>query len=724
MESEPDSTDFRGEAAEEDREENATAAPSHGHQDLPLVYHRTDQIQKVVDYLLANYIRNEQSNSRKGGLSALAGVMIGLTKGTHTHMRDSNSPSLTYEGIQFLAVVVPILEQRLEDDDTSVRYYACETLYNVIKVARYNIMIFFDLIFKQIQRLCDDEDPNVRNANRSVNMLLQDVACSYDRFDVLTFIRSLESLMTNASHNVRMLALNWLSALDIEPDIDMLQHLPKFLGHLFVALVDRFDRLASQAAHVMEDFLEEIECYLKERNEQPVHANESLDILSVVELLVFVILSTNSSLQMLTDKKYRDKDKDDGAMRMRILTTSPLAIAMTAKTITNTNTNANANANANAITVVPTSITITTTSATTATTATTAAATTATKRGGELPLLSSSSSFLLSSLPSSSQLSEKAKSLPIEVVTPMKVRTTTPTPTPIITTTTAAAATAQQLTVPANADADQSDESDDQSLEIDAILAYDDTGKERKEDAANKTATANAAADTNTITKQGGDNNTIATTTMTTNITNAHEQTATATATNLFAQGSQEQKLTALKWLDTLIVLGKRRISKLYPQVLQCILYALNDNRICEEAEVLNQTLLEIIMLMNEDKYACIDMKEVMNVLIQMLGRRECVHSRKATLKWIGELLRDEKVDCVESKMDTLMDVCFERLSDTDDLVVKLDIQVLARICLFPKYFHILLHHLLLIFEKRRDLLKLRGDLIIRRLCLLLDGKI
>ena len=101
--------------------------------------------------------------------------MMGLT---------SRRNDLTYEGITFLNVVIPIIEQCLGDSDARVRYYACEAMYNVVKVARYHIVPFFDLVFAQVIKLCADEDEQVRFANNALNRLLQEIAMSYDHFSV------------------------------------------------------------------------------------------------------------------------------------------------------------------------------------------------------------------------------------------------------------------------------------------------------------------------------------------------------------------------------------------------------------------------------------------------------------------------------------------------------------------------------------------------------------
>ena len=81
-----------------------------------------------------------------------------------------------------------MIERCLEDEDNSVRYYSCEALYNVIKVSQHHIIPFFDLLFEDIKKLSDDTNFFVRDANQCVNRLLQDIATSFDRWDVQPFV--------------------------------------------------------------------------------------------------------------------------------------------------------------------------------------------------------------------------------------------------------------------------------------------------------------------------------------------------------------------------------------------------------------------------------------------------------------------------------------------------------------------------------------------------------
>ena len=54
-----------------------------------------------------------------------------------------------------------------------MRYYACEALYNIAKVAREGFMVFFHDVFDALFRLCADSEANVQNAAQFLDNLVK-----------------------------------------------------------------------------------------------------------------------------------------------------------------------------------------------------------------------------------------------------------------------------------------------------------------------------------------------------------------------------------------------------------------------------------------------------------------------------------------------------------------------------------------------------------------------
>lgn len=61
----------------------------------------------------------------------------------------------------------------LNNSDLKIRYYACESLCNVSKVALENVLKHFPEIFKSLSKLVTDLDENVKNASEYLNSIMK-----------------------------------------------------------------------------------------------------------------------------------------------------------------------------------------------------------------------------------------------------------------------------------------------------------------------------------------------------------------------------------------------------------------------------------------------------------------------------------------------------------------------------------------------------------------------
>jgi vacuole morphology and inheritance protein 14 len=103
---------------------------------------------RVLSALASDYACSVSSNHRKGGLLALASAAIGLGASA---LADN------------LDVVVPAVLRSFADVDARVRYYACESLFNVAKVARGAVLRYFAEVFGGVCALAADSDVDVKN---------------------------------------------------------------------------------------------------------------------------------------------------------------------------------------------------------------------------------------------------------------------------------------------------------------------------------------------------------------------------------------------------------------------------------------------------------------------------------------------------------------------------------------------------------------------------------
>ncbi|CAL9184035.1 unnamed protein product [Musa hybrid cultivar] len=200
------------------------------------------KILAVINILATEFTVNPQPDRRKGGLKGLAAVAVGLKE---------KAPA-------YLEEIVPPVLNRISDEDSTVRYIASETLYNVAKAVRGRIIIYFDKIFDALCKLSDDSDTIVQSGAHLLDNLLKDIATESDQFSLEEFVPLLRERMDIINPHVRQFLLGWITVLNNVPDMDMLCFLPDYLDGLFNMLSDSSPEVRQQAHCALSEFLQEI----------------------------------------------------------------------------------------------------------------------------------------------------------------------------------------------------------------------------------------------------------------------------------------------------------------------------------------------------------------------------------------------------------------------------------------------------------------------------------
>lgn len=99
-------------------------------------------------------------NARNGGLIGLAAAAIALGQHEVTNYLDD--------------IVHPVLAC-FGDQDARVRYYACESMYNIAKVAKGEILPYFNELFDALCKLSADSDESVQKGTDLLNRLIKDI---------------------------------------------------------------------------------------------------------------------------------------------------------------------------------------------------------------------------------------------------------------------------------------------------------------------------------------------------------------------------------------------------------------------------------------------------------------------------------------------------------------------------------------------------------------------
>ncbi|XP_072823858.1 protein VAC14 homolog isoform X3 [Vicugna pacos] len=117
------------------------------------------QIKHVIQTLSQEFALSQHPHSRKGGLIGLAACSIALGKDSGLYLKELIEPVLTC----------------FNDADSRLRYYACEALYNIVKVARGAVLPHFNVLFDGLSKLAADPDPNVKSGSELLDRLLKAV---------------------------------------------------------------------------------------------------------------------------------------------------------------------------------------------------------------------------------------------------------------------------------------------------------------------------------------------------------------------------------------------------------------------------------------------------------------------------------------------------------------------------------------------------------------------
>ncbi|EGV66344.1 ARM repeat-containing protein [Yamadazyma tenuis ATCC 10573] len=119
----------------------------------------SEEIYKIVSEL--GELTNGSTNSaRMGAITALGSVSVALGPFAIAYYLDD--------------IITPIFST-FKDTDPRVRYYACESLYNIAKVARGEILLYFNEVFDVLCTLVTDSESSVKNAADILDRLIKDI---------------------------------------------------------------------------------------------------------------------------------------------------------------------------------------------------------------------------------------------------------------------------------------------------------------------------------------------------------------------------------------------------------------------------------------------------------------------------------------------------------------------------------------------------------------------
>ncbi|KAG9249147.1 vacuolar protein 14 C-terminal Fig4p binding-domain-containing protein [Calycina marina] len=231
-----------------------------------------DKIKKIIQQLCNDFAYQVNApNARNGGLIGLAGAAIAL------------GPELA----RYLDEIVPPVLACFTDQDARVRYYACESMYNIAKVAKGEVLPYFNDIFDALCKLGADSELSVKNGAELLDRLIKDIvsesAATYvsvlhtaeeksdvdqetpeqsidypTAFSLRLFIPLLKERIAVINPFTRTFLVSWIILLDSIPDLELVTYLPEFLAGLFRFLSDPNRDVHVATRGSMDRFLTEI----------------------------------------------------------------------------------------------------------------------------------------------------------------------------------------------------------------------------------------------------------------------------------------------------------------------------------------------------------------------------------------------------------------------------------------------------------------------------------
>ncbi|KAK6363088.1 hypothetical protein TWF730_000533 [Orbilia blumenaviensis] len=233
----------------------------------------TNRIKDIIDQLVQDFAYAiHQPHARNGGLIGLAAASIAL------------GPEVAY----YLDSIIPPVLACFEDQDARVRYYACESMYNIAKVAKGEVLLNFNEIFDALCKLTADTELSVKNGAELLDRLIKDIvaesASNYisilhapqdedvasddeendsdsilpTAFSLKKFIPLLQDRIRVINPFTRQFLVSWIVLLDGIPDLELVTFLPEFLGDLFEYLADPNADVHDATEVCLEGFLQEI----------------------------------------------------------------------------------------------------------------------------------------------------------------------------------------------------------------------------------------------------------------------------------------------------------------------------------------------------------------------------------------------------------------------------------------------------------------------------------
>jgi hypothetical protein len=203
-----------------------------------------ERVRAILLLLSDDYVRSTSEDARKGGVVALAACAIGIKKKASDDCQDL-----------ILASVV----HACQDHSQRVRYYATESLFNVVKVLPNLATQHFFILFEILRSLYADVDADVRSGAELLDKKLKEIilaAMNSGAFSVDACVPVFARFVHIRNKATKLLTLTWLQELNEKlVGSPVLPYLHLFLGGIFDMVADPTVALRQSALAFLQSVL-------------------------------------------------------------------------------------------------------------------------------------------------------------------------------------------------------------------------------------------------------------------------------------------------------------------------------------------------------------------------------------------------------------------------------------------------------------------------------------
>ncbi|KAJ7228314.1 vacuolar protein 14 C-terminal Fig4p binding-domain-containing protein [Mycena pura] len=239
------------------------------------------RISQIIDQLVEMFSNTSNPlHIRNGGLIGLAGTAIALGVDVAPYMEK---------------FVHPLLDCFV-DTENRIRYFSAECLYNIAKVSKGEVLVYFNEIFDALSKLAADSELSVKNGAELLDRLLKDIVAesasvyiplypetekvrdevqgvlvpypdglpaneyfgTRKAFSLAHFIPLLRDRVYVVSPFTRSYLVSWINVLDSVPELELISYLPEFLDGLLKYLSDPTEDVRVATETLLADFVREI----------------------------------------------------------------------------------------------------------------------------------------------------------------------------------------------------------------------------------------------------------------------------------------------------------------------------------------------------------------------------------------------------------------------------------------------------------------------------------